>query len=156
IDPERNILVTNSTRIAAIVTLIPRAEADERLKAGERFYPAFGAPYAFKHEWMLAPLGAPCNAPPWGTLLAIDRKAGKRLWEAPLGTTRELAPWPLWMSLGVPNVGGSIVTASGLAFIGATTDGYFRAFDVQSGEQLWRKHLSAGVQATPMTYRLRP
>src|SRR5690606_14630888 len=103
-----------------------------------------------------SPLGAPCNAPPWGTLLAIDLKAGKRLWEAPLGTTRELAPWPLWMNLGVPNVGGSIVTASGLAFIGATTDGYFRAFDVQSGEQLWRKHLSAGVQATPMTYRLRP
>lgn len=156
IDPARQILVTNSTRIAAIVTAIPRKEADERLKRGERFYPAFGAPYAFKHEWMLSPFGAPCNPPPWGTLLAIDLKAGKRLWEVPLGTTRELAPWPFWMKLGVPNIGGSIVTASGLVFIGASTDGYFRAFDVASGRQLWAQHLPAGVQATPMTYRLKP
>lgn len=156
IDPERKVLVTNSTRIAAIVTLIPRQEADARLKAGERFNPAFGTPYASKHEWMLSPLGAPCNPPPWGTLLAIDLEAGKRLWEVPLGTTRELAPWPFWMKLGVPNIGGSLLTASGLAFIGASTDGYFRAFDVVSGKRLWEHHMNAGVQATPMTYRLKP
>lgn len=156
IDPERQILVTNSTRVAAIVQMIPRQEADERLARGERFYPAFGTPYAFKHQWMLSPFGAPCNPPPWGTLLAIDLKAGKRLWEIPLGTTRELAPWPLWMGLGVPNIGGSVVTASGLAFIGASTDGYFRAFDVENGKKLWERHLPAGAQATPMTYRLRP
>ena len=156
IDPGRQILVTNSTRIAAIVTMIPRTQADARLEAGERLYPAIGSPYAFKHQWMLSPLGAPCNPPPWGTLLAIDLAAGKRLWEVPLGTTRGLAPWPFWMKLGVPNVGGSLLTASGLAFIGASTDGYFRAYDVQSGERLWERYMGAGVQSTPMTYRLKP
>ena len=57
---------------------------------------------------------------------------------------------------GVPNVGGSLLTASGLAFIGASTNGYFRAYDVQSGERLWERYMGAGVQSTPMTYRLKP
>ena len=155
IDPERKILVTNTTRVAAIVEMIPRQEADRRLARGEFFFPAAGSPYAFKHSWMVSPLGAPCNPPPWGTLLAIDLESGQRLWEVTLGTTRELAPWPFWMELGAPNIGGAIVTASGLVFIGATTDGYFRAFDIRTGKLLWKKHLPAGAQATPMTYRLR-
>jgi quinoprotein glucose dehydrogenase len=156
IDPVRQILVTNSTRIAAVVTAIPRDEADARMAQGERMYPTFGAPYAFKHEWLVSPLGAPCNPPPWGVLLAIDLKQGKRLWEVPIGTTRELAPWPLWMRLGVPNIGGSVVTASGLTFIGATTDSYFRAYETQTGKLLWEDHMPAGGQANPMTFRLRP
>lgn len=155
IDPERQILITNSTRVAAVVTMIPRAEADRRMAKGEALYPAFGSPFAFKHEWLLSPLGAPCNPPPWGVLLAIDLKQGKRLWEVPLGTTRELAPWPAWFKLGAPNIGGSVLTASGLAFIGASTDGYLRAFDVHDGKLLWQDHLPAGAQATPMTFRLR-
>ena len=100
IDPGRQSLVTNSTRIAAIVSMIPRSQADARLETGERLYPAVGSPYAFKHQWMLSPLGAPCNPPPWGTLLAIDLATGKRLREKPLGTTRGLATWPFWMKLG--------------------------------------------------------
>ena len=80
--------------------MIPRLQADARLEAGERLYPAVGSPCAFEHQWMLSPLGAPCNPPPWGTLFAIDLATGKRLREKPLGTTRGLATWPFWMKLG--------------------------------------------------------
>src|SRR3546814_14784945 len=70
-----------------------------------------------------------CSSDLWGTLLAIDLKTRKKLWEVPLGSTRDLAPWPLWLKLGVPNLGGAVVTASGVVFIGATTDNFLRAFD---------------------------
>jgi len=89
-------------------------------------------------------------------LTAIDMKAGAKLWEIPLGTTRDIAPFPLWFNLGVPNIGGSLLTGSGLVFIAATTDSYFRAFDIRTGDKLWEERLPAGGQATPMTYRLRP
>lgn len=155
IDPERAILVANTTHVPAIVRMIPRKVADARLAKGERFLPMIGGPYGHTMEPMLSPLGAPCVRPPWGTLLAIDLKAGRRLWEVPLGTTRDMAPWPMWQKLGVPNMGGSVVTASGLIFIAATTDDYLRAFSLKTGEELWRGRLPAGGQATPMTYRLR-
>ena len=56
------------------------------------------------------------------------------------------------MNLGMPNLGGPIVTAGGLVFIGATLDRTFRAFDVDSGKELWTAPLPAGGTATPMTY----
>jgi quinoprotein glucose dehydrogenase len=77
------------------------------------------------------------------------------LWEIPLGTTRDMAPFPFWFQIGVPNLGGSIVMRSGLVFIGATTDHYLRAFDIHSGAELWRARLPFGGNATPITYRLR-
>ena len=100
--------------------------------------------------------GAPCNEPPWGVLTAIDIATGELRWQVPLGSTRDMAPWPLWFEIGVPNQGGSITTASGLTFIAATTDDFIRAFSTQTGEKLWQARLPAGGQATPMTYRLRP
>lgn len=155
IDPVTNIMVVNTTHVPAIITMVPRKEADARMAKGERMLPAVGAPYANTMVPMLSPLGAPCVRPPWGTLLAIDLKAGKRLWEVPLGSTRDVAPFPIWMNLGVPNLGGSVVTASGLVFIGAATDNFLRAFDVKTGKVLWKGRLPGGGQATPMTYRLR-
>jgi len=154
IDPDSGILIANTTHVPAIIRMVPREETDAMLARGEPVLPSFGAAYGNTMKPMLSPFGAPCVRPPWGNLVAIDLKAGKRLWEVPLGSTRDMAPFPFWMNLGVPNMGGSIITASGLIFIGATTDDFLRAFDLKSGKELWKTRLPAGGQATPMTYRL--
>jgi len=156
IDPARNLLVINTSHVATIAQLVPREQADESFAKGEWLLAQQGTPYAARWTAMLSPWGAPCNQPPWGELVAIDLKNGKRLWQVPLGTTRDLAPWPLWLKLGTPNIGGPLLTASGLTFIGATTDDFLRAFDNRTGEELWQGRLPAGPQATPMTYRLAP
>jgi len=158
VHPERRWLVVNTMRVASRVRLIPRDEWDPALQRQDPFAygPQEGTPYAVERKTLLSPLGAPCNPPPWGTLAAVDLEAGEILWEVPLGTTRDLAPWPFWWKAGVPNLGGPIVTGSGLVFIGAATDDYLRAFDLETGEELWRGRLPAGGQATPMTYRLAP
>jgi quinoprotein glucose dehydrogenase len=86
----------------------------------------------------------------------VDLEHGETLWEVPFGTTRGFAPWPFWIAFGMPSMGGPTTTASGLAFVGAAMDGYLRAYDTETGRELWRHHLPAGGQAGPMTYRLRP
>lgn len=156
VDPKRRWGVVNTMRVATRVRLIPREEWDPALQRRDPFVysPQHGTPYAVERNALLSPLGAPCNPPPWGTLTAVNLEAGEILWEVPLGTTRDMAPFPFWWRAGVPNIGGPIVTASGLIFIGATTDDYLRAFSLESGEELWRGRLPAGGQATPMTYRL--
>ena len=79
------------------------------------------------------------------------RESGKTLWESTLGTTRDQAPFPIWLSLGAPNLGGSIVTAGGLVFIGATTDKFLRGFDARTGEEIWTERLPYTANATPIT-----
>jgi quinoprotein glucose dehydrogenase len=102
---------------------------------------------------VMSPFGAPCNAPPWGRLTAVDLGSGEIRWQRPLGSTWDLG-LPLDIELGLPNFGGPLVTKSGLVFIGAATGSAFRAFDLASGEQLWRTRLPAGASATPMSYRV--
>tara|TARA_B110000444_G_scaffold254136_1_gene286131 strand:- start:1521 stop:2975 length:1455 start_codon:yes stop_codon:yes gene_type:complete len=150
-DPVRKLLVGNTSRLPAIIQLIPREIADQ---PGSMVEPAAGSPYGIKRRPFLSPFGAPCSRPPWGQLTAIDMSTGKHKWQIPLGSTRDLAPWPLWFEMGVPNTGGSLMTASGITFIGASTDSYFHAFDSKTGELLWKDRLPAGGNATPMTYRL--
>jgi quinoprotein glucose dehydrogenase len=91
-----------------------------------------------------------------GTLTAVDLATGKIAWRSVLGTTRDQAPFPLWFAHGAPNLGGGVVTAGGLFFIGATTDKFFRAFDVATGEELWRTRIPFTANSSPATYRLRP
>ena len=112
--------------------------------------------FAATVDVLVSPLGVPCTAPPWGTLLALEVETGRVLWQVPFGSTRDLAPFPFWFDWGLPSMGGPIVTASGVVFIGAAMDDYLRAFDVETGALLWKQRLPAGAQATPMTYRLRP
>lgn len=92
-----------------------------------------------------------CQQPPWGTLTAIDVDSGTIAWQKALGVTDKL-PEGLART-GRPNVGGSIATAGGLVFVGATDDSRFRAFDAQTGTELWVVKLPAAAHATPITYQ---
>ena len=50
---------------------------------------------------------------------------------------------------------GGLSTDSGLYFVGASMDKYFRAFDLETGEELWKDRLPYAGNAVPMTYRLK-
>ena len=155
-DESRDVVYVNTSNAMHLVTLIKRADFTS---AQERFFdkevsPQAGAPFGMKREVMLSPLGLPCNPPPWGQLHAIDMHTGRILWSVPLGTTEDMVPFSEYLlgKTGTPNVGGPIVTAGGLVFIGAAMDDYLRAFDAKTGAELWKGRLPAGGQATPMSY----
>jgi quinoprotein glucose dehydrogenase len=155
-DAGRQLMIVNVNRVAQVVKMIPRAEIPGvegiSLAGGRDVAAATGTPYGTRREWLLSPLGAPCTAPPWGELVAVDLKSGDVRWRVPLGSIEKQLPIRFEWNLGTPNLGGPIVTAGGLVFIAGTMDGYLRAFDVENGEMLWRHEMPAGTQATPMTY----
>ncbi len=94
----------------------------------------------------------PCQKPPWGTLTAIDLNAGEIRWQVTLGFVEELLKRGI-PPTGTSNLGGSIVTGGGLVFIAATNDRRFRAFDKDTGKELWTAQLEASGHATPMTFK---
>ena len=158
IDPGRGILFVNQNHLPMAQQLIPRTEFEhldpDAAVYPDELYPMLGTPYGLKRVSLLSNLGAPCIAPPWGSLTAVDLRKGEVLWRSTLGTTRDQAPFPLWLKLGTPNAGGSVASASGLLFIGATTDQFIRAFASESGEEIWRARLPYTANSTPITYRL--
>lgn len=153
-DPERSLLLVNVNHFAAKVRLIPRAEFDKpenRTEAGEYASQA-GAPFGMFRTFLRGKAGSPCCPPPWGMLTAVDLAEGKIRWQVPLGTLNELMGGKLELPPGCPSLGGPIVTAGGLVFIAGTLDPYFRAFDVETGKELWKFRLPASGAAVPMTY----
>ena len=159
-DPQHSLLITNTNRLPRIVTLIPREKLTPDQISKMRGNPMVelarqeGTPYWMKREIVIRlPLLVPCTPPPWGTLVAVDLKTGDVRWEVPLGVMPELADRPDAAKWGSLNLGGSIVTAGGLVFIGAARDNYLRAFNVETGAEIWKGELPAGGQATPMTYQ---
>jgi quinoprotein glucose dehydrogenase len=159
VDEQRGLLVLNMSRAAAWVRLIPRDSVEAVAGAPDargEFARQSGTPYAMNREpIIISPMEIPCTKPPWGTLHAVDLERGEVLWEVTLGTVRDIAPVPLPLKWGTPNLGGPMITASGLVFIGATFDHYLRAFDTETGEEVWKGRLPTSANATPMTYRLR-
>jgi quinoprotein glucose dehydrogenase len=153
-DPQRHLMIANTNRLIAWVKLIPREKYDTETKQQQdnRIYGEFGdergAPFGLYRSFMFSPSGLPCNTPPWGTTEAVDLFSGKQVWDVPLGT---LIPDKQTGSI---NLGGPIITAGGLVFTAATMDLYLRAFDIETGNELWKYQLPAGGQATPMTYSL--
>jgi quinoprotein glucose dehydrogenase len=95
--------------------------------------------------------GYPAIKPPWGTLNAVDLNTGTIKWKVPLGEYPELTERGIPIT-GTENYGGPVVTAGGLIFIGATADGKFRAYDKETGEELWEHDLPFDGNATPSIY----
>ena len=159
-DPEHQIFVTNVNNLPMEVHLVPRDQFGATEKASKpgplraEISPQHGTPYGMSRRPLTSRSGAPCVAPPWGSLIAIDLANGSIRWNVPLGTTSDLFPAPAPVLRGTPNLGGPIVTAGGLVFIASAMDNYLRAFDVETGAELWKGRLPAGGQAMPMTYRL--
>ena len=91
-----------------------------------------------------------CSAPPWGELIAVNANTGEIAWRVPLGKFDELEARGI--KTGTPSLGGAISTAGDLIFIGATIDGFFRAFDARNGQELWSEKLAAPAHSIPSTY----
>lgn len=153
---ETNTLITTANRAPFYVRVFPAEEVSpEDLKGPPAFgkpRPIKGTPYAFQSKPVLSPIFMPCVAPPWGELLALDLSTGEIKWRRTLGTLDKLSPIPIALEWGTPLSGGPIVTAGGLIFIGATMDEKFRAFDIETGEELWKVETPTSSMAVPMTY----
>lgn len=159
IDPVRGLAFVNQMHMATVTQLIPREQYDAEPRQTVfplEYFPMRGTPYGAARWALQSKLGAPCNPRPWGSMTAVDLISGETLWQIPLGNTRDLAPWPIHLNTGVPNAGGPLATAGGLVFFGGTTDRYLRAFDSETGEQLWRTSLPYTGNAVPISYRLKP
>jgi quinoprotein glucose dehydrogenase len=157
-DPRSQRVLAAVNHIAMVVTLMSPAEMEKQRASGDyprsEFSYQRGAPYAMRREPLLSPWGLPCNAPPWGSLVNLDLRTNRVAWQVPLGSTENLTPWFMPVrDFGTPNLGGPIVTAGNLVFVAGTMDRKLRAFDLETGRELWKHPLPAGGQATPMTYR---
>ena len=154
-DPGSGLAVVNSSNLAASVRLVPRAQFDRKrdVRPGVSYYEMQGSPYVMLREVLMSPLGVPCNPPPWGRLTAIDMKTGQTRWQVPFGRITLSSGITSPAAWGAPNQGGPIVTRGGLVFIGASLDSRLRAYDLQTGRELWQAFVPAPATATPMTFR---
>ena len=167
LDEGRGVLVVNSNHMADLDELITRAQADREARGPQpdpksliyHLHPGQmeGLPFAVHWGPFLSAIAVPCQRPPYGFLTAIDLHSRAILWRRTLGDARGSGPFGLELGLplplGAPNIGGSVVTRSGLIFIAATQDDMFRAIDLKTGRTLWQDRLPASGHATPMTYR---
>ena len=116
---------------------------------GPGAYASFSAPFVSETGERTI---LPCIRPPWGRLIAVDGHTGDIAWATPLGTTPELDEGK--RDTGANNTfGGPTVTAGGLVFMGATSDGIFRAFDAETGEMVWSEQLQYPALSVPVSYR---
>ncbi len=155
VDPNRQIMFSMPVYLAFTSKLVPRPDEYARVITSEGdnvFNENFGAPYAAEMAPFLSPLGLPCQAPPWGYVTGVDLTTGKTIYKHVNGTVRDLSPIPLPFKMGVPGIGGPIITGGGVAFLSGSLDYYIRGYDLQSGKEIWRDRLPAGGQATPSTY----
>ena len=170
VDPVRGILIANYNDMPNYVRLVPRAEANKekifpRFASSEppskphQIDPQWGVPYAVKVNagWRIPFTKLMCKRPPYGGIRAVDIATGRTIWDRPLGTARRNGPFNLPtmlpFTIGTPNNGGAVTTASGLVFIAAATDDLIRAIDLRTGKTLWSAPLPAGGQATPIVYQ---
>jgi quinoprotein glucose dehydrogenase len=160
-DAGRNLFITKVRNVPAFIRLIPidqidpgPSESTRTVDVGDAPIVIDGTPYAVERDAtdLLSPLGLPCTDPPWQTLVAIDLRDGSIAWSVPLGSLDKTAGIPLEM--GAPGAGGPIATAGGIVFVAGSVDERIRAFDSETGEELWEAELPTSGMATPMTYEV--
>ncbi len=139
VDERRGLLIAPTNRLAMIVTLVPR----DHLHAAHMAHPDVevgvqnGTPFGMLRDVLMTQDRVPCNPPPWGTLTALELSGPRLKWQTPLGYFPRLADVPEARAWGSVNLGGALVTAGGLVFIAGTFDQYLRAFDEETGQELW-------------------
>ena len=158
-DPAGEQLIVPVNRLATLIRLIPRASYVDTVWQHNRtseFAPMRGTPYVLQREILRGPGGLPCTKPPYGELVALSTRTGQVTWRIPLGGVGALGgPGGSPAPIGSPNLGGPIITASGIVFIAAALDAKLRAIDAATGKELWSGALPAGGKATPMTFQSR-
>lgn len=160
-DADKGLLIGATNRVAAVVTLVPRAQYDETSPQVDRRLESEvglmkGTPYVVKREYLMdfKDKLRPMTKPPWGTLAAVDLAKGELAWEVPLGSMVDPAKYPEAEKWGSISLGGPSCTAGGLVFVAATLDGNLRAFETATGKLLWKSPLPVSAHAAPMTYEL--
>ena len=138
-DPVRGYLFVNTLDMGQVTSLVSTAEGPLPIGRG----PVSG-------RFMQPDTRLMCQQPPWGRMSAVDVSTGEIVWQSVLGISDNLPSDR--QKTGRPNVGGSIATAGGLVFIGATDDARLRAFDSANGAEVWTIRLPASAHATPITY----
>ena len=161
-DPVHGFIFVNDMRLGLWIQMIPSANkgaaagGGEALNTGMGAVPLKGTPYAVNKNRFLSVAGIPCQAPPFGTLTAIDLKTRQVAWQVPVGTVEDTGPLGIRMHLpipiGLPTLGGTLSTQGGLVFIAGTQDFYLRAYDSSNGREIWKARLPVGSQGGPMTY----
>lgn len=154
VDPTTGVYVVNYSSAVQIYKLIPRDDYEDAAAAGSEtggFFPQTGAPYGIQLTTFVNPLEMPCWNPPYGSITAYDLRTGDRLWDKPFGQVQH---WGFYMpeSWGSITIGGPVITASGLVFIGASMDSRVRAIDLATGEVLWQALVGAPAVALPAVY----
>ena len=102
--------------------------------------------------------GIPITKPPYGGLTAVNLNTGEIVWKVPLGKgSPRIRSNPALKGvdlpdLGVPGLGGAIVTKGGLVFVGGG-DTAFHAFDKKTGKDVWTSGPIRPTEGIPMTYR---
>jgi quinoprotein glucose dehydrogenase len=139
-DPSHGLFIVNVNNLGQPMRIVPD-EAGGYTNSG---------PFAGTIRFWNPERHLPCNEPPWGELVAIDVNRGKIAWRSVLGVTDNFPEGK--EHTGRPGLGGPIVTGGGLTFIGATDDARFRAFDTESGRELWTYRLPASAESIPITY----
>ncbi|MFL6601291.1 MAG: pyrroloquinoline quinone-dependent dehydrogenase [Steroidobacteraceae bacterium] len=152
-DPVRNLLIVNTNNLIARARLIPREKISSDNEDGN-YGPQRGTPYGMLRRFLQSPSDLPCGAPPWGTLTAVDLAKGAITWQIPFGSMKDFGGVHGSVPPGSISLGGPITTEGGLVFIAGTPDAQIRAFNVETGEELWRATLPATGNATPMTYEM--
>ncbi|MDA1373083.1 MAG: membrane-bound PQQ-dependent dehydrogenase, glucose/quinate/shikimate family [Proteobacteria bacterium] len=152
VDQVNNIMVVNPLVMSNQLTLIPRDELPEGVEGNQR-----GTPYSHTTVRFISPLEIPCQQPPYGVLAAIDLEDRTLLWERPIGSAKDTGPWGIPshvpLTVGTPQIGGTVTTAGGLIFLASTYDNTIRALDLMTGKELWSDAIPYTAQATPMSYQ---